>query len=156
MQLTSLNAREARRQAETKVSEERSPAEEIGEQLKSAIAAASQTGALTTFPGVVLEAEAPARLSERARARAAASWRVAGNWLVLLLGVMAVAILLIEWLKDDADVEISSVVWALLVAWVVCQLMRLVMIMGYGKIKLRLGAEPGGDDAARRPMPPRR
>jgi hypothetical protein len=146
MALASLNAKAARSAAEAEVGEEKSPAEEVGEQVKAAIPAAAQAAALDGLPGVAFEAEAPARLSEKARARSAASWQVAGNWLLLLLGTMAAAVLLIEWLKDDANVNISSVVWAVLIAWVVCQLMRLVMIMGYGKIKFRIGTAP--DDAS--------
>lgn len=145
---TALNAPEARREAEEAVSEENSPVKEVGAEFKDIVAAAKK-GAFRQIPGISLEGSAPARLSERARSRAAASWQVTGNWVLLLIAGIAIAVLIIELLEVDQEVEVSGIAWGIVVIWIVCQLMRLVMIMGYGEVRFTFNSSaqtaPAGD-----------
>lgn len=147
---TALYAPAARKEAEEAVSEEQSPVKEVGAEFKKLIAEA-KGGRVPQLPGLSFEAAVPARLSERARSRAAASWQVTGNWVLLLIAGIAMAVPIIELLEVGREVDVSGIAWGLVVIWIVCQLMRLVMIMGYGEVKFGLNpstqpAPDGGEE----------
>lgn len=133
----SLNIIEAKKAAVDEVIGEdapKSPAREVGE-----IAETIQAKA-TAFPGISFQGEAPSRLSEAVRAEASASWRVTGNYTLLLLALTGIGLTTVEVITPESELSLTPVVSALVVVWVVCQVMRLVMIMGYGQVRLAIGS----------------
>ena len=53
------------------------------------------------YPGVEVEVDAPNPLQLESRARAEASWRVAGNWLLVVL-FASVVVLAVSFFVDDS------------------------------------------------------
>jgi hypothetical protein len=118
-----------------KVSEDAaSPAEEV------ARLAEEVKAVLPQYPSVGFEAESPARMPEAYRAQADASWRLIGNWALFLIFLGGAAVVIVALIKPDSDLALGTVFMVLLVVWIFCQLMRLIMIMGYGKVKIRFGS----------------
>lgn len=95
-------------------------------------------------PSISFSGKAPARLSERQRIKQAASWSVAGNWLIVLLVLVIGALTALEYRNPDSDLSLTSVVSGVVVLWIVAQIMRLIMIMGYGEVSLGIGETPSG------------
>lgn len=112
--------------------ESKSPAEEVGELAKEALA----------VPSISFEGSAPSRLAEEHRIAHAAAWRVTGNWLIVLLVVVITVLGGLEYRNPSSDLKLTAVVSGIVVLWVVSQFMRLVMIMGYGEVKIGVGTSP--------------
>lgn len=132
-----LNIIEAKKAAVDEVIGEdapKSPAREVGELAETIQAKAA------SFPGIAFQGEAPSRLSEAVRAEHTASWRVTGNYTLLLLALTGIGLTVVEVAAPESELSLTPVVSALVVVWVVCQIMRVVMIMGYGTVRLSIGS----------------
>lgn len=146
--MPALNAKSAREAAKADVTgpgAAKSPAAEVGSLADQAKVLAEQ------IPGFSFEGEAPSRLSEAVRAESAASWRVTGNWVLLLLALSGAGLALVEYLDPETELQFGSLIAALVVVWVVCQVMRLTMIMGYGKVRLSVGRTDSEEGGASKP-----
>jgi len=105
------------------------------------------------YPGLDVEVDAPSAFQAETRARAEASWRVTGNW--LLVAVFASLIILaVSFFTGDTSTfggdyapYFSALIWLLVVPWVLCQIMRLVMIAPWGRSKVRVGSQSGAKHA---------
>jgi hypothetical protein len=135
----SLNPVLARNDALTHLAEER-PAQAVAD-------AASQLA--RTNPGCQVEVEALSTLAAATRARAEASWRVVGNWLLIAifgsLIVLAISFFVGDTSTFGADYSpyFSALIWLLVVPWAICQLLRFLMIAPWSRPKASVRPQPG-------------